>query len=91
MVRVERRVEELGHLYRVEAEAEQISLNARQIRLLDCLRRSGDSISNSEYQQLFLVSKRTASNDLGELTTYGLLRVEGAGRATRYRLPESKT
>jgi Fic family protein len=88
MVRVERRMEELTGLYRVEAEAEQISLNSRQIRLLDYLRRSGGSISNREYQELFAVSKRTASNDLSELTAHGLLVVEGAGRATRYRLPE---
>lgn len=40
---------------------------------------------NREYQELFLVSKRTASNDLSELTAHRLLVVEGAGRATRYR------
>jgi len=91
MVRVERRVEELSGLYRVEAEAEQISLNPRQIRLLDYLRQSGGSISNGEYQELFLVSKRTASDDLSELTAHGLLVVEGAGRATRYRLAKSTT
>jgi DNA-binding transcriptional ArsR family regulator len=56
--------------------------------LLDYLRRSGGSISNREYQELFLVSKRTASNDLSELTAHGLLAVEGAGRAIRYRLAE---
>ena len=93
MVQVERRVQELGGLYRVEAEvaaeARQISLNPRQIRLLDHLRQSGSSISNSEYQELFLVSKRTASNDLSELVAHGLLAVEGAGRATRYRLAGS--
>jgi len=86
MVRVERRVEELGNLYRIEAEAEQISLNSRQLKLLDHLRQRGGSINNSEYQELFLVSKRTASNDLSELTTLGLLAIKGEGRATRYRL-----
>jgi Fic family protein len=90
MVRIERRVEELSRLYPIEAQVEQISLNARQIRLLDYLRQSGDSISNGEYQELFLVSKRTASSDLSELADHGLLVVEGAGRATRYRLaPDS--
>ena len=49
---------------------------------------NGASISNSEYQELFLISRRTASNDLSELTAHGLLIVEGAGRATRYRLAE---
>ena len=58
------------------------------IRLLDYLRRSGGTISNCEYQDLFLISKRTASNDLSELTAHGLLVVEGAGRAMRYRLTE---
>jgi len=91
MVRVERRMEELNGLYRVEAEVGQISLNARQIRLLDHLSQSGGSITNNEYQALFLVSKRTASNDLSELTTHGLLVVEGAGRATRYRLARPTT
>ena len=88
MVRVERRVEELSQLYRVEAETEQVSLNSRQIKLLDYLHQTGDSISNREYQELFLVSKRTASNDLSELTAHGLLMMKGAGRATRYRLAE---
>jgi len=60
----------------------------RQIKLLDYLHQSGSSISNSEYQELFLISKRTASNDLSELTAHGLLIVKGAGRATRYRLAE---
>jgi len=46
-------------------------------------------ISNNEYQTLFGVSKRTASNDLGELTAHGLLAIEGGGRATRYRLADS--
>ncbi len=85
MVRVERRVEELGGLHRIQAQVEQISLNPRQIRLLDYLQQSGGSISNREYQTLFGVSKRTASNDLSELTTHGLLAIEGAGRTTRYR------
>jgi len=88
MVQVERRVEELSRLYRVEVEAGQIALNSRQIKLLDYLHQSGGSISNSEYQELFLISRRTASNDLSELTAHGLLIVKGAGRATRYRLAE---
>jgi Fic family protein len=91
MVRVERRVQELTDLYRIEAKAEQISLNSRQIRLLDYLRQSGGSISNRAYRELFLVSKRTASNDLRELAAEGLLTVEGAGSATRYRLAEPST
>ncbi len=90
MVRIERRVEELSKLYRIEMDAEQISLNPRQIKLLDYLGHSGGSITNSQYQELFLVSKRTASNDLSELTTHGLLTVEGAGRATHYRLAQPK-
>jgi DNA-binding transcriptional ArsR family regulator len=38
-----------------------------------------------------MVSKRTASNDLSELEAHGLLVVEGAGRATRYRLAQSES
>jgi len=81
----------LSGLYRIETEVEQISLNPRQIKLLDHLRQSGGRISNNEYQTLFGVSKRTASNDLSELESHGLLIVEGAGRATRYRLIQPET
>jgi len=88
MVRVGRRVEELSGLLDVKAGVEQISLNPRQIRLLGYPRGGGGSISNREFQQLFLISKRTASNDLSELKKHGLLILEGAGRATRYRLAE---
>jgi len=88
MVRVERRVAELTELYRVK-KANQIALNPRQIRLLDYLRQGEGSVSNREYQGLFLVSKRTASNDLRELAAHGLLAIEGAGRTTRYRLAGS--
>jgi Fic family protein len=87
MTRVERRVQELSSLRPAEAAAGQIVLSARQMKLLDSLRRTGGDISNREYQSLFVVSKRTASNDLAELTERGLLIVEGAGPATRYRLP----
>ena len=37
---------------------------------------------------MFRVSKQTASSDLSELTAHGLLAIEGAGRATRYRLAD---
>ncbi len=60
--------------------------NVRQIKLLDYLRQSKGGIGNHEYQSLFRVSKRTASNDLAELVAHGLLTVEGAGPATRYQL-----
>lgn len=85
MLRVERRVEELAGLHAAEA-AEQVALNARQIRLLDYLRRTGSTVGNQDYQALFVISKRTASNDLAELVAHGLLAVEGSGRSTRYRL-----
>lgn len=86
ITRVERRVQEMAVLYDLEAQGRQISLNARQIKLLDYLRQSKAGIANQEYQSLFRVSKRTASNDLAELVAHGLLTVEGAGPATRYRL-----
>ena len=91
MVRVERRVEELGRMYRLESQVAQVALNPRQLKLLDYLRQSGASISNGEYQALFAVSKRTASNDLNELASHGLLAVEGAGPSTRYRLAGRET
>lgn len=87
MTRVERRVQELASVHPSEAKMDQIALSARQMRLFDHLRRTGGNISNREYQELFSVSKRTASNDLAGMLSRGLLLVEGAGPATRYRLP----
>lgn len=89
ITRVERRVQEMARLYDLETQGRQIALNARQIRLLDYLRQSKADIGNHEYQSLFRVSKRTSSNDLAELVAHGLLTVEGAGPATRYRLSHS--
>jgi Fic family protein len=86
ITRVERRVQAMATLTDLEAQGQQIALNVRQIKLLDYLRQSKGDIANHEYQRLFRVSKRTASNDLAELVTHGLLAVEGAGPATRYRL-----
>jgi Fic family protein len=86
ITRVERRVQETAALYDLEAQGQQIALNVRQIKLLDYLRQSKAGIGNHEYQSLFHVSKRTASNDLAELVAHGLLTVEGAGPATRYWL-----
>jgi Fic family protein len=86
ITRVERRVQEMATLYDLEAQGQQISLNVRQVKLLDYLRQSRGGIGNHEYQSLFHVSKRTASSDLTELVAHGLLTIEGAGPATRYRL-----
>lgn len=42
--------------------------------------------TNTGYQKLTGVSRATAKRDLDELVKLGLLKLEGAGRSTRYRL-----
>lgn len=61
-------------------------LNERQIRAVLWVKTHG-SITNSEYQALVQVSKRTASDDLRWLEKAGLLeRVGTTGKGTHYRL-----
>ena len=61
-------------------------LNERQIRAVAYVREKG-SISNREYQQLFGISKRTASSDLADLVKKGVLKRTGKGkRDLRYTL-----
>ena len=45
------------------------------------------TITNSQYQKEFKVAKRTASLDLGELVSVGILEREGrTGKGVMYRL-----
>jgi len=54
-------------------------LNERQIKAVSYIREKG-SITNREYQQMFDVSKRTASTDLANLVKTGVLQKTGKGR-----------
>jgi ATP-dependent DNA helicase RecG len=58
-------------------------LNERQRRVLEVVAQQG-SITNSQCQQLFSVSYRTAHRDLHQLVEWEVLQQEGQGRTTRY-------
>jgi len=61
-------------------------LNERQHRLMNLLR-TQVRITNTRYQETFLVAKRTASLDLGDLVEKGLIeRVGTTGKGVYYQL-----
>jgi transcriptional regulator with GAF, ATPase, and Fis domain len=62
-------------------------LNRRQIALLDYLRANGVA-TNREYVQLVNVSVPTGWRDLKDMLEKGLIRNEGQGRNTVYRLSD---
>jgi len=73
-----------------KASKEAISkpqLNDRQLRALDYLK-SNKSLTATEYQKLFQVSKATATRDLTELARKDLLVQVGRGKGLAYRLPD---
>ena len=63
----------------------ELDLNVRQVKAIDHLK-TDLHISNAEYQALTGASRATTKRDLDELVKLGLLKLEGAGRAARYRL-----
>lgn len=63
-----------------------VELIDRQKKAIKHVQKKG-KITNSEYQKLFKVSHRTASNDLSELVSYGIFKREGkTGKGTFYIL-----
>jgi len=48
-----------------------------------------ETVSTSEYQDAMGVPNRTAKNHIKRLVELGLLRMKGAGRATRYEVVRS--
>lgn len=65
---------------------EEFDLNDRQLAAVQHLK-SHRCITNSEYQDLFKVAKRTASQDLQHLTSLGLIEKEGTtGKGVFYRI-----
>jgi len=54
-------------------------LNERQIKAVQYIRKKG-SISNKEYQDLFNVSRATATRDMKSLEEKGILKSEGTGK-----------
>ena len=63
------------------------SLTERQRRTLDYVREKG-GITNLEYQKLFELKERRTREELAEMARLGLLKRDGQGRATRYRMPD---
>lgn len=70
----------------VEPYLRDLGLNDRQVRAVLHVKRAG-RITNMEYQRLFDVKKRAASDDLADLERRNLIeRVGRTGRGTFYRL-----
>ena len=73
--------------YYTEEKLNEIGLNERQIKAMDYIVKKG-SISNKEYTSLNSISRKTATIDLTQLVTKGLLIRVGEGkRDIRYILP----
>ncbi len=69
-----------------EENLRKLNLNERQVKAVIHVKESV-RIANSEYQGLFEVSKRTATNDLDELVQKGLFEKTGTrGRGTVYEI-----
>jgi ATP-dependent DNA helicase RecG len=69
-----------------EAALRNLGLNERQFRAVLHVKENG-RISNTEYQQLYHVSKRTASEDLRKLENLQIFeRVGTRGKGTYYQL-----
>ena len=74
-------------------QAAQCHINQRQSKVLERLLEAGHAgsgggflggMSTDKYAKITDTSKATAARDLADLLAHGLLRVEGAGKATRY-------
>ena len=64
----------------------KIKLTEREMMAISYVKEHG-SISNSEYQKIMAVSKRTASRELLELTKKNVFVLEGGiGKGTIYKL-----
>ena len=61
-----------------------LELNERQIEVLRLMVNEGQEITNAKYQNLFGVSRRTATRDLKKLVETEWVRQEGSGKGTRY-------
>ena len=74
-----------------EAALRRLGLNDRQVGAVLHVKQE-PRITNVEYQRLYEVSKRTATNELAELERRGLIeRVGRTGRGTYYRLKGQPT
>lgn len=69
----------------IEIQDKVKELSSDQKKGFDLIRNRGQ-ITSGEYQNLVGVSERTARRHLSKMTELGLLQIEGAGRATIYKL-----
>lgn len=78
-----------GERAKLLTDLKKLDLNERQIEAVLHLQSQG-SLTNSEYQTLFEASRATASRDLAQLLSKGLIIKEGStGKGTIYRLAEA--
>ena len=69
-----------------EEQLQQLGLNERQIKAVLYVKEKG-KITNGEYQEINLISKRTATNELSELVEqYKILKNTGFGAGSYYEL-----
>lgn len=62
-----------------------LGLNKRQIEALRLMVNERQELGNTDYRQLFNVSKNTATRDLQGLVETGWIEIKGVGRGIRYR------
>jgi len=62
----------------------ELGLNERQIEALRLMVNERRELTNTMYQELFEVSRRTATRDLKALVGTGWVRQKGTGKGTRY-------
>jgi len=65
-------------------DLQELGLNERQVEALRLMVNEGRELTNSLYQKLFGVSRRTAIRDLARLVETGWVRQTGTGKGTRY-------
>ena len=75
-----------------EERLSALGLNARQLQAILQVKRTRRDLTNTDYQAIAGVSKRTATRDLEDLAIRGLLiRLGQTGKGTRYQLKGSQT
>jgi len=73
-----------------EENLRKMELNERQIKAVMYVKEKG-KITNKEYQEISIVTKKTASRDLAELVSIGLFKKQGTtGKGTFYVLDRHK-
>ncbi len=70
-----------------EEYLKDLGLNKRQIKTVIRLKR-GDEIDNKTYREINKIGKVTAAKELNDLVAKKILKITGAGRATKYYLNE---